>query len=665
MLSREVLKNIRRIHLHARFLVRDAMMGECRSSFKGQGMEFDEVREYAPGDDVRHIDWNVTARTQVAHVKKFREERELTVFLAVDMSASGDFGSRERFKREIAAEIAAALAYIAIQNNDKVGVILFSEKIEKYIVPQKGRNHVLRVIREVLAFEPSERGTNFLGMLQFLSRVARRRSVIFVISDFVADGYEKMLSTIGLKHDVVALTLHDPLEDVLPNVGLLALRDAETGHSVVVDTGSPEVRAHYQYLAQKREETLANTLRRSRVERIPIRTDQSYFKPLVSFFEKRSRVGAISVILISLLAGGAAASKTAMAQAQLSPPGATATPTPAATTTNQNGTLAPTKMNAVLNPLKGSTADVFLLTLEFETPNNAKVDWPNFSKILSEQDIRVVRTSEATPTERDGLWRKGIKAEIAIDLPGAYEIPKFSIKIENTIFESASISFDVISVVAKKNTGTNDSGTDNSSPEKKTDILDIKPIIHEKWPWRWAFAASIAALLVLSIIGFIAWRFFLNSKGKQTKISEKPVNCHEKALESLRSLAIPALQTLEPEMQIKTASEFHSALGAVFRTYLEDRFLIRATDMTSEELWPQVTNSAALREKLGTDAVSSLKNFLFAADFVKFARGGANEVALQQARDFVRAIVIQVREKDLEAARVVNKEPWRAEGGQK
>jgi Mg-chelatase subunit ChlD len=655
MLSREVLKNIRRIHLHARFLVRDAMMGEYRSSFKGQGMEFDEVREYAPGDDVRHIDWNVTARTQITHVKKFREERELTVFLAVDMSASGDFGSRERFKREMAAEIAAALAYIAVQNNDKVGVILFSEKIEKYIVPQKGRNHVLRVIREVLAFEPSHRGTDFVGMLQFLSRVARRRSVVFVISDFVADGYEKMLRTIGLKHDVVALTLHDPLEDVLPNVGLLALRDAETGHSVVVDTASAEVRAHYQHLAREKEEALANILRRSRVERIPIRTDQSYFKSLVSFFERRSRVGAISLIFLALAAGFSAFHQIALAQVPLATPLVAAVETPTVSV----------KLGAILEPLKGSTADVFVLTLEFETKNIAKVEWPDFSKIFAEQDLRVVRVSENTPTERDGLWRRGLKAEIAVDLPGTYEIPKLSVKVEGANFESTPISFDVISVVAGKNTSASSAGGDASAAEKKADILDIKPIIEERWPWRWLVVASGVALLILAVIAFLIWKAVRRGKRKKENITEKAVNVHEKALESLRKLNVPVMQSMNPEQRIKTASEFHGALGAVFRSYLEDRFLIRATDMTSEELWPQVMNSAALREKIGTDTVSSLKNFLFAADFVKFARAGANEVSLQQARDFVRAIVVQVRDKDFEAAHALQKEPWRTEGGQK
>jgi Mg-chelatase subunit ChlD len=659
MLSREVLKNIRRIHLHARFLVRDAMMGEYRSSFKGQGMEFDEVREYAPGDDVRHIDWNVTARTQVPHVKKFREERELTVFLVVDMSASGDFGTRARFKRELAAEIAAALAYVAIQNNDKVGVILFTDKIEKYIVPQKGRNHVLRVIRDVLAFEPAGHGTDFPGMLQFLSRVARRRAVVFLLSDFVADGYEKLLRATGFKHDLVAITLHDPMEDALPNVGLINLRDAETGECITVDTSLQEVRFQFEKMAREREESLANVLRRSRVERISVRSDQSYFRALVSFFERRSRVGVVGTVLFSVAMASGIFDHMNIAAAQTLLPVATADATPSPTPTSAPIPENAFKLEATLMPLKGSTADIYTLHLSLREAKNEAVAWPDFSKEFSEQDLRVVRQAEIPPVERDGQWQRGLKVEIAADLPGTFQIPQLVVKAGEQTFVSSAISFDVLSVMASKNKGSLDQGGAQGE-QKKEDILDIKPIREELWPWRWFALASVVALLLLAALGWGLWKFSGRSFGKKAKLQGMGPDCHERALEALRNLAIPAVASLDGEQRLEAASVFYAALGAVFRMYLEDRFLIRATDMTSEELWPQVNSSAALREKVGSDTVSALRNFLFAADSVKFARAGAQEDSMITARDFVEKLVKQVREKDVEIARAVEKQPWRA-----
>ncbi|MEI6084481.1 MAG: DUF58 domain-containing protein, partial [Verrucomicrobiota bacterium] len=262
------------------------------SVFKGRGMEFEEVREYMPGDEVRAIDWNVTARFGHPYIKKFKEERELTVMLVVDVSASGQFGSGQQSKNELAAELAAVLAFSAIRNNDKVGVILFTDRIEKYVAPEKGRRHVLRVIREILAFKPTGHGTNLELALDYLNRVQRRRAVTFVLSDFQDTGFEKKLRISGKRHDVVALGLRDPREEELPAVGLVELRDAETGEHALVDTFDRRVREDFATKARARLAALKDAFRSAGVDQIEIRTDTDYMRPLVKFFRMRERRGA-------------------------------------------------------------------------------------------------------------------------------------------------------------------------------------------------------------------------------------------------------------------------------------------------------------------------------------------------------------------------------------
>src|SRR2546426_12701490 len=233
MIPKEILKKVRQIEIRTNREVTDVLGGQYHSVFKGRGMEFEEVREYLPGDEIRSIDWNVTARFDHPFIKKFKEERELTVMLVVDVSASGQFGSVRQRKNELAAELAAVLAFSAIRNNDKVGVILFTDRVEKYIAQKKGRRHVLRVIREILAFEPEGKGTNLRLALDYLNRVQRRRAVCFLISDFQDEEFRKSLRVAGKRHDVVALSLRDPREEELPAVGLVELRDAETGEREV------------------------------------------------------------------------------------------------------------------------------------------------------------------------------------------------------------------------------------------------------------------------------------------------------------------------------------------------------------------------------------------------------------------------------------------------
>lgn len=289
MIPREVLKKIRRIEIRTKRLVNHLFSGEYHSTFKGQGMEFEEVRQYQPGDDIRLIDWNVTARTGFPYVKKFREERELSVVLLVDASSSGRFGTRERFKSDTAAELCALLAFSAIKNNDKVGLIIFTDRIEKYVPPKKGRAHVLRLIREVLYFKPVGIRTDVSLALEFFNRVIKRKSVVFLISDFLSEGYLRPLQIANKKHDIIGIKITDPRENTFEDVGLIELEDAETGEIVLIDTGSRSFRNEFAARANEDGRLLKRNLRLINMDFIDIHTDRSYIKPLVGFFKMREK----------------------------------------------------------------------------------------------------------------------------------------------------------------------------------------------------------------------------------------------------------------------------------------------------------------------------------------------------------------------------------------
>ncbi len=292
MIPKEVLKKVRQIEIRTNREVTDVLGGQYHSVFKGHGMEFEEVREYLPGDEVRSIDWNVTARFGHPYIKKFKEERELTVILIVDVSASGQFGSVHQTKNELAAELAAVLAFSAIRNNDKVGLIMFTDQIEKYVPPKKGRRHVLRVIREILAFQPKGRGTNLKAALDYLNHVQSRRAVTFVLSDFQVQDEEtvrKKLRVASKRHDVVALSLRDPREEELPAVGLVELRDAETDERALVDTSDRKVREEFALKSRLRLEALRRMLRSASVDHVEIRCETDYMLPLIKFFNMRER----------------------------------------------------------------------------------------------------------------------------------------------------------------------------------------------------------------------------------------------------------------------------------------------------------------------------------------------------------------------------------------
>jgi uncharacterized protein (DUF58 family) len=285
----EILKKIRALEIKTRGLVETAFAGDYHSVFKGRGMNFEDVREYQPGDEIRAIDWNVTARMGNAFVKKFTEERELTVMLVVDVSASGNFGSTTQSKRELAAEVACLLAFSAIRNNDKVGLILFTDRVELFIPPKKGRSHTLRLIREILFFEPKGRGTEPALALDYLNKIVTRRAVVFFISDFQAPDFSRALAVSGRRHDFVAIHIHDERERVLPNIGIITLEDAETGDQIEINTADRTTRARFSGLVDEREQELARVLRRNNIDAIALQTGKDYLPQLRSFFKQRER----------------------------------------------------------------------------------------------------------------------------------------------------------------------------------------------------------------------------------------------------------------------------------------------------------------------------------------------------------------------------------------
>ena len=292
MLPKEILKKIRRIEIQTRNLVNDLFSGEYHSVFKGRGMEFSEVREYQRGDSVRTIDWNVTARMGRPFVKKFVEERELTVMLMVDASASGEFGTCRKTKREIAAEICALLAFSAIKNNDRVGLIIFTDQVERFVPPKKGSKHVLRVIRELLYFRPQSRGTDIVAALEYLNRLTRRKAVVFLISDFLSSGYERALRVVNKRHDLAAILITDPRELSMPEVGYVELEDAETGQQILQDTSDKSFRQSFSTRTAQLAGDRAKRFAAMNVDSVTIAvdmTEEPYLAPLIQFFKMRAK----------------------------------------------------------------------------------------------------------------------------------------------------------------------------------------------------------------------------------------------------------------------------------------------------------------------------------------------------------------------------------------
>lgn len=280
---------MRKIEIRTRRFVNESLAGQYHSVFKGRGMEFSEVREYTPGDDIRIIDWNVTSRFGHPYVKRFVEERELTVILMVDLSGSADFGTLGRMKIDLATELSALLAFSAIRNNDRVGLLLFTDFVEKFIPPKKGKQHVLRLIRELLYFRPQSRGTDLSSSLQYLHRVIKKRSVIFIISDFISEDFEKVLKVVSRKHDVIAISISDPGEQRIPKAGLIRFEDSENGSLYLFDTAKGASRKEFERMARHQRENLNTLFRTVGIDQIQVQTDRPYEKALISFFRERAR----------------------------------------------------------------------------------------------------------------------------------------------------------------------------------------------------------------------------------------------------------------------------------------------------------------------------------------------------------------------------------------
>ncbi|MGK0388459.1 MAG: hypothetical protein ACI94Y_001189 [Maribacter sp.] len=287
METKELLQKVRKIEIKTKGMSKHLFSGAYHSTFKGRGMSFSEVRNYFPGDDVRTIDWNVTARTNEPYIKVFEEERELTAVLLVDVSRSSMFGTTSQMKSEFITEISAVLAFSAIQNNDKVGVIFFSDKVEKFIPPKKGKQHILRIIRELLDFRPESNGTNLGVAIRYLNNVIKKRSIAFILSDFLTEGYDNALRVAAKKHDIIGLRIYDPRDETLPNIGLVRMADAETGRKLWIDTASKSVRDKYESFNKNLVNNFKTLFSKAGKDTVSIRTDESYEKALLGFFKGR------------------------------------------------------------------------------------------------------------------------------------------------------------------------------------------------------------------------------------------------------------------------------------------------------------------------------------------------------------------------------------------
>ncbi len=285
--TNELLRKVRKIEIKTKGLSKHLFSGEYHSTFKGRGMSFSEVRNYFPGDDVRNIDWNVTARTNEPYIKVFEEERELTVMMLVDVSRSSLFGTTNQLKKEFITEVSAVLAFSAMQNNDKVGVIFFSDKVEKYIPPKKGKQHILRIIRELLNFDPDAKGTDLGAALVYLNNLIKKRSITFILSDFLTEGYEDPFRIAAKRHDIIGLRIFDPMEETIPNVGLIRMADAETGKKLWIDTASSKVRERYKKYNEEKVSYFKTIFSKAGKDVVSIRTDHSYEKALLGFFKGR------------------------------------------------------------------------------------------------------------------------------------------------------------------------------------------------------------------------------------------------------------------------------------------------------------------------------------------------------------------------------------------
>ena len=595
METSELLKKVRRIEIKTRGLSRNIFAGQYHSAFKGRGMAFSEVREYQYGDDIRDIDWNVTARYVRPYVKVFEEERELTVMLLIDVSGSRDFGSVNVMKKEVITEIAATLAFSAIQNNDKIGVVFFSDKIEKFIPPQKGKKHILYIIRELIDFHPEETRTDISQVLKYLTNAIKKRCTAFLISDFIdKEGFKDALTVANRKHDMVAIQVYDRRETELPAVGLMKIKDAETGKEQWIDSSSARVRAAYKEWWEKRQAKMSDTFKKCRVDSVSVRTEDDYVKALIALFDKRNKSKQMKLIKKSILFLVAAASLVG-GRAYAQRPLIDVAIDSAAILIGEQTTLH--------------------LTVTADKDRPVQIVIPN-DTLMTGVEVLNLSKADSTEIENDRLV---IKQDVLITSfdSSLYLLPPLKVidGVDTVYSNQVALKVSTIPVNADK-------------PEEFNDIKTVwKP------PFVWAdyypiIYGILLALFLICVIAYIVKRIRAKKSLIPFKKEEPKLPPHEQAIKELDEIKQQKL------WQQGRSKEYYTLITDTLRKYIEERFGINAMEMTSGEILDLIRKNSEAQS-----VYENLRQILQLADFVKFAKMNPlpdeNDLSMMNAYLFV------------------------------
>ncbi len=667
----EILKKVRQIELSTRGLVEDLIGGEYHSVFKGTGMEFDEVREYAPGDEVRSIDWNVTARMGRPFVKRFREERELTVLLAVDASASGLFGSQERMKSEIIAEVASVLAFSAIRNQDKVGCLIFTDRVEKYIPPASGRRHVLRIIRELLYVNPEGEGTDIGHALETLSRLQKKKAVVFLVSDFMDEGYETALRLAARRHDLIALSIHDSLEERLPDVGLLHIRDAETGEDHWIDTRSQSIRNGFGAEAVGRRLSLEKLLARNAVDQIALNVSKDYVRPLTLFFKRRMkrlargfRRAASMLLLGTLLAASGAEAQAPAAspqpQAGSPQPAQQQIPVIPRAQIEKLGEPSAAELTAAGRPRRLNENDGILSVESFLARDLQTIGDPNaliWSLVLPEgHEYRKIswdfgEASPLVPWMDPETIDEALLAELAGRSPDSLGLGDFITRevLGDTLrfrLPFTLLSPDTLMIPGQafhySVPGESGSRRMETSPLELAciSVLAAAPDSAALRDWKspgelrgdWItplLSWGIPGLILLVILGWL-WRWWSRRSRPIPEIP--PVPADEEALSALRDLENAGLHTEG------AFHAFYLRLSMILRRYMGRLSDLPFADWTTEEIESEMPRAVP-----DTKLAGELLELMRRGDLVKFAKRQPNTAECKASLEFARDLVIATR----------------------
>ena len=601
METSELLKKVRRIEIKTRGLSRNIFAGQYHSAFKGRGMAFSEVREYQYGDDIRDIDWNVTARYVRPYVKVFEEERELTVMLLIDVSGSRDFGSVNVMKKEVITEIAATLAFSAIQNNDKIGVVFFSDKIEKFIPPQKGKKHILYIIRELIDFHPEETRTDISQVLKYLTNAIKKRCTAFLISDFIdKEGFKDALTVANRKHDMVAIQVYDRRETELPAVGLMKIKDAETGKEQWIDSSSARVRAAYKEWWEKRQAKMSDTFKKCRVDSVSVRTEDDYVKALIALFDKRNKSKQMKLIKKSILFLVAAAS-LAGGRAYAQRPLIDVAIDSAAILIGEQTTLH--------------------LTVTADKDRPVQIVIPN-DTLMTGVEVLNLSKADSTEIENDRLV---IKQDVLITSfdSSLYLLPPLKVidGVDTVYSNQVALKVSTIPVNADK-------------PEEFNDIKTVwKP------PFVWAdyypiIYGILLALFLICVIAYIVKRIRAKKSLIPFKKEEPKLPPHEQAIKELDEIKQQKL------WQQGRSKEYYTLITDTLRKYIEERFGINAMEMTSGEILELIRKNSEAQS-----VYDNLRQILQLADFVKFAKMNPlpdeNDLSMMNAYLFVNQTKVE------------------------